>query len=81
MPRTNIVPLRSKAAGAPAEAKPPRRLTIKWAAEQLGYSVPFTRQLIAQGKLRAYGTGHATRISEEAVRHCVVLLEQERCPS
>ena len=77
MSRSNIVRLRSVA----VEAKPPRRLTIKWAAEQLGYSVPFTRQLIADGKLRAYGAGHATRISEQAIRDCVALLEKERRPS
>lgn len=58
-------------------AKPARRNTIRYAAEKLGYSVPTKRALIATGKLRVYGQGHATRVSDQAIGDCVALLEQE----
>jgi hypothetical protein len=57
--------------------KAPRPGTIRWAAEKLCYSVPVTRGLIAAGKLRAYGTGHRTRISDQAIADCIALLESE----
>jgi hypothetical protein len=57
--------------------KAPRPGTIRWAADRLHYSVPVTRGLIAAGKLRAYGSGHKTRISDQAIADCIALLERE----
>jgi excisionase family DNA binding protein len=75
-------PAKAAAVPFPTKApKPPRKFTIAWAAAELGYSVPTVRKLIAAGKLRAYGTGHQTRVSEQAVRDCIAQLEQERRPS
>lgn len=59
------------------KAKPSRPGTIRWAAERLNYCVPTTRGLIAAGKLRTYGTGHKTRITEQAIADCIALLERE----
>jgi excisionase family DNA binding protein len=57
--------------------RPMRRGTIRWACDQLGYSHPIVRGLIRSGKLRTYGTGHSTRISDQAIADCIALLEQE----
>lgn len=57
--------------------KPPRPGTIAWAATRLNYSVPTVYKLIRSGQLRTYGTGHARRISEQAILDCIALLEGE----
>jgi excisionase family DNA binding protein len=46
---------------------PPRVGTISWATYRLRYSIPHVRKLIDEGKLRTYGTGHARRISDQAI--------------
>jgi excisionase family DNA binding protein len=64
----NRVMSRQKAA-APA--------SLRAAAVRIGVSLPTLYKLIGRGKLRTYHVGRAHRVSEEAVRDCIVLLEQE----
>jgi excisionase family DNA binding protein len=64
-----------------SRSKAPRPGSLKRAAEQLGISLPSVYVLIRSGKLRTYHVGRAHRVSDEAIRECVALLERESAPS
>ena len=53
----------------------PRPGSLKSAARALGLSMPSVYKLIAQKKLRTYHVGRAHRVSDQAVRDCIALLE------
>ena len=51
---------------------------VKEAAQQLGMSVSYTRDLIASGQLRSVKIGHARRIPAEALHEYVERLDAEQ---
>lgn len=53
--------------------------SLRAAAVRIGVSLPTLYKLIGRGKLRTYHIGRAHRVSAEAVRDCIALLEQESC--
>jgi excisionase family DNA binding protein len=55
----------------------PKTGSLRHAAARLGCSIPTVYQLIAAGKLRSYRIGRARRVSDDAIRDCVDLLERE----
>jgi len=55
----------------------PRAGSLRAAAVSIGVSLPTLYDLINAGKLRTYHIGRAHRVSEDAVRQCIALLEQE----
>lgn len=57
----------------------PRPGSLRWAAAQIGVSLPTVYKLIRQGRLRAFKVGRGTRVSERAVADCIAVLE-EQCP-
>jgi excisionase family DNA binding protein len=61
----------------PRESITARTGSLRAAAARIGVSLPTLYKLIDSGKLRTYHVGRAHRASEEAVRDCIALLEQE----
>jgi excisionase family DNA binding protein len=58
--------------------------SLRAAAARIGVSLPTLYKLIDSGKLRTYHIGRAHRVSDDAIRDCVTLLESEsgeRCAS
>ena len=53
----------------------PRPGSLKYAAAELGVSLPTLYKLIHEGKLRTYHVGRAHRVSVEAVAECRTALE------
>ena len=60
-----------------SRSKAPRAGSLRAAAALIGVSLPTLYELINAGKLRSYHIGRAHRVSEDAVRECIALLEQE----
>ena len=60
-----------------SRSKAPRAGSLRAAAASIGVSLPTLYELINAGKLRTYHVGRAHRVSGEAVRDCIALLEQE----
>jgi excisionase family DNA binding protein len=59
------------------ESTTARTGSLRAAAARIGVSLPTLYKLIDSGKLRSYHVGRAHRTSDEAVRDCIALLEQE----
>jgi excisionase family DNA binding protein len=59
------------------ETNRPKPGSLKYAAAQIGCSLPTLYELIAAGKLRSYHIGRAHRVGEQAIADCIALLEQE----
>jgi excisionase family DNA binding protein len=51
--------------------------SLRAAAARIGVSLPTLYKLIDSGKLRSYHIGRAHRVSDDAIRDCVALLESE----
>lgn len=51
---------------------------VKEAAEQLGMSVSYTRDLIMSGQLRSVKIGHARRVPADALHEYVQRLDVEQ---
>jgi excisionase family DNA binding protein len=55
----------------------PKPQSVEYACMKIGISRPTLYDLMNSGKLRTYKVGRARRISDEAIRACVALLEAE----
>ncbi len=55
----------------------PRAGSLRAAAALIGVSLPTLYVLINRGVLRTYHVGRAHRVSENAVRECIALLESK----
>ena len=51
--------------------------SLRYAALEIGCSLPKLYDLIDAGKLRSYHIGRAHRVSQQAIADCIALLERE----
>jgi excisionase family DNA binding protein len=64
-----------------SRSEAPRAGSLKHAARMIGVSMPTLYKLICAGKLRTYHIGRAHRVSDDAIRACVGMLERESAES
>jgi excisionase family DNA binding protein len=59
--------------------EPQTELSIQLAAERLGVSLEFVKQLIADGSFRSVTTGGELRISDDALTEFRRQIDERRC--